>query len=555
MAKYSIGIDYGTLSGRAVVVDISTGEELSSAVYDYPHGVMDSTLPDGTKLGIDWALEHPQDYLDVLAVTVPKAIKSAKINVDDIIGIGIDFTASTPMPVKYDGTPLCFLDEFKANPHAYVKLWKHHAAQGKANKLNEIAAARAESWLERYGGKISSEWLFPKLWQILDEAPEIYEAMDYFIESADWVIWQLTGVQTRNSCTAGYKAMWHKQNGYPSKEFFAALDPRLENVVEDKLNCPISPLGDKAGVLTAEMAKLIGLNAGIAVAVANVDAHVCLPAVKIDGEGKMLAIMGTSTCHMLIGKDEKNIGGICGYVEDGILPGYFGYEAGQSCVGDHFAWFTDNCLPSSYYEEADINGMNIHQLLRSKAEKLNVGESGLIALDWWNGNRSVLVDVDLSGVMLGMTLATKPEEIYRSLIEATAYGTRTIIEAFKSNGIEVNEFYAAGGIAQKDPMMMQIYADVINMPIFIAGSTQSAALGSAIFGAVAAGKSNGGYDSVFEAASVMGKILDKVYRPNSDNAVVYNKLYDEYKILHDYFGRGENNVLKRLKSIKQDAKK
>ena len=555
MAKYSLGIDYGTLSGRAVVVDVATGNEIASAVYDYPHGVMDETLPDGTVLPIDWALEHPQDYLDVLKNAVPEAIKSAGVNSDDVIGIGIDFTASTPLPVKADGTPLCFIDGFKCNPHAYVKLWKHHAAQDKATIINETAAKMGEEWLTRYGGKISSEWLFPKLWQVLDEAPEIYAEMDYFIESADWVVWQLTGVQTRNSCTAGYKAMWHKQNGYPSKEFFGALDPRLENVIEDKLNCPVSPLGDKAGTLTSAMANLMGLKEGIAVAIANVDAHVCAPAVKIDGEGKMFAIMGTSTCHMLIGKNEINVDGICGFVEDGILPGYFGYEAGQSCVGDHFAWFIDNCVPAAYIEEAAINGMNIHKFLRGKAEKLNVGESGLVALDWWNGNRSVLVDVDLSGMIVGMTLATKPEEIYRALIEATAYGTRTIIEAFKSNGIAVNEFYAAGGIAQKDPMMMQIYADVINMPIFIAGSTQCAALGSAIFGAVAAGKASGGYDSVFEAASVMGKILDTVYTPNPENVNVYDKLFDEYKILHDYFGRGENNVMKRLKAIKQDARK
>ena len=553
--KYALGVDYGTLSGRAVIVDVKTGNELASAVYEYPHGVMDSTLPNGTVLPIDWALEHPQDYLDVLAIAVPEAVKASGVSVDDVIGIGIDFTASTPMPVKADGTPLCFFDEFKGNPHAYVKLWKHHAAQDKATLINETAEKMGEKWLRRYGGKISSEWLFPKIWQVLDEAPEIYDSMDYFIESADWLVWQLTGVQTRNSCTAGYKAMWHKQDGYPSKEFFAALDPRLENVVEDKLNCPVSPLGDKAGELTAEMAKLMGLKAGISVAIANVDAHVCAPAVKIDGEGKMFAIMGTSTCHMLIGKDEKNVDGICGVVEDGLLPGYFGYEAGQSCVGDHFAWFIDNCLPAAYVEEAAINGVNLHKFLRGKAEKLNPGESGLVALDWWNGNRSVLVDVDLSGMIVGMTLATKPEEIYRALIEATAYGTRTIIEAFKSNGIEVNELYAAGGIAQKDPMMMQIYSDVINMPIYIAGSTQSAALGSAIFGAVAAGSANGGYDSVFEAASIMGKILDVVYTPNPDSTKVYDKLYDEYKILHDYFGRGENDVMKRLKNIKQDAKK
>lgn len=554
MAKYTIGLDFGTLSGRAVIVDAANGNELASTVYDYPHGVMDDTLPNGKKLPIDWALEHPKDYLDVIGNTIPKILESSEISPDDVIGIGIDFTASTPLPVKRDGTPLCFIEKYKDNPHAYIKLWKHHAAQDEAVKLNEIAEERNEPWLERYGGKISSEWLFPKLWQILDEAPDIYDEMDYFIEAADWVVWQLTGVQTRNSCTAGYKAMWHKKDGYPSKEFFAALDPRLENVVEDKLNCPITPLGQKAGGLTSEMAKLTGLNEGTAVAVANVDAHVCVPAVKIDSEAKMLAIMGTSTCHMLIGKAEQNVGGICGVVEDGILPGYFGYEAGQSCVGDHFAWFIENCLPESYKNEADINNINIHKLLRSKAEKLAVGESGLVALDWWNGNRSVLVDVDLSGMILGMTLATKPEEIYRALIEATAYGTKMIIDAFKDNGIDVKEFYASGGISQKDPMMMQIYADVINMPIYIAGSEHGPALGSAIFGAVAAGKDNGGYDSIFEAAAEMGKILDISYKPNPENVRVYQKLYEEYKILHDYFGRGENDVMKRLKKIKQEAK-
>ncbi|HZK70514.1 MAG TPA: ribulokinase, partial [Clostridia bacterium] len=484
MAKYSIGVDYGTLSGRAVLVNVCTGEEVATSMLEYPHAVMDEQLPYGKKLPPDWALQHPQDYLDVLSATIPAVLNKSGVTADDVIGIGIDFTACTVLPVKEDGTPLCFLDKYKENPHAYVKLWKHHSAQDKANKLNKIAESMGEKWLNRYGGKISSEWVIPKIWQILDEAPEVYKEMDYFIEAADWIVWQLCGVQTRNSCTAGYKAMWHKKEGYPTKDFFKVLDPRLENVVEDKLNCPVSPLGNKAGGITEKMAQLTGLEIGTAVAVGNVDAHVCVPAVKIDGEAKMLAIMGTSTCHMLMSKEEKDVAGICGVVEDGILPGFFGYEAGQSCVGDHFSWFVDNCMPASYYEGAKAKGVNIHKYLREKAEKLAVGESGLIALDWWNGNRSVLVDVDLTGVILGMTLQTKPEEIYRTLIEATAFGTKMIIETFKKNGVDVKEFYAAGGISQKDPMTMQIYADIINMPIFIAGSEQGSALGSAIFGAV-----------------------------------------------------------------------
>ncbi|MEG1886502.1 MAG: ribulokinase [Oscillospiraceae bacterium] len=554
MNKYTIGIDYGTLSGRAVLVDVKTGEEIASAALDYPHAVMDETLPCGKKLPPDWALEHPQDYLDVLKVTIPQVLEKSGVSAENVVGVGIDFTACTVLPVKADGTPLCFMEKYLDNPHAYVKLWKHHAAQDKANKLNEIAANMGEDWLSRYGGKISSEWMIPKLWQIVDEAPEIYSEMDFFIEATDWVIWQLTGVQTRNSCTAGYKALWHKQKGYPSQKFFKALDERLENVVEDKLNCPVLSLGSKAGEITASAARLTGLRIGTAVAVGNVDAHVCVPAVKIDDEGKMLAIMGTSTCHMVMSRREKAVSGICGVVEDGILPGFFGYEAGQSCVGDHFAWFIKNCLPAAYYEDAIAKGVNIHKYLREKAEKLAVGESGLIALDWWNGNRSILVDVDLSGVILGMTLQTKPEEIYRALIEATAFGTRTIIETFKSQGIDIKEFYAAGGISQKDPMTMQIYADIINMPVFIAGSDQGPALGAAIFGAVAAGKESGGFDSVFEAAGVMGKLKDIVYRPKAENAVAYDKLYAEYKILHDYFGTGSNDVMKRLKLIKSAAK-
>ncbi len=551
MAKYTIGVDFGTLSGRVVLVNVASGDEVASTTFDYPHSVMDKTLPDGTKLGADWALQHPQDYLDVFANTIPAVLKLAGVSAKDVIGVGTDFTACTILPVKADGTPLCFLPEFESNPHAYIKLWKHHAAQDKANKLNQVAAQMGEDWLSRYGGKISSEWLFPKVWQVLDEAPEVYAAADYFIEAADWVIWQLTGVQTRNSCTAGYKAIWHKRKGYPGKEFFKALDPRLENVVEDKLNCPITPLGCKAGEISAAAAAFTGLVPGTAVAVGNVDAHVTVPAVGIDGPGKMLAIMGTSTCHILLGTEEKAVPGMCGVVEDGVYPGFYGFEAGQSCVGDHFAWFIENCLPAAYFNEAKAEGLNIHRYLRQKAKRLAVGESGLVALDWWNGNRSVLVDVDLTGMMIGMTLQTRPEEIYRALIEATAYGTRKIVETFRENGVPVEEFYASGGISQKDPMTMQIYADVLGMPVKIAGSAQGPALGSAIFAAVAAGGERGGYHTIFEGAKVMGKLKDVVYRPIAENKAVYDQLYAEYNLLHDYFGRGANDIMKRLKAIKK----
>lgn len=553
--KYSIGIDYGTQSGRAVLVDVSDGTMIAQAVKEYTHGVMDEFLPDGTKLAPDWALEHPQDYLEVLEVTVPAVLKEAGVQKEDVIGVAIDFTACTMLPIDKEGTPLCFHEELKSNPHAWLKLWKHHAAQAQANKLNKIAEERKEEFLARYGGKISSEWMVPKIMQILDEAPEIYEQTDRFMEATDWVTMMLCGEEKRNSCTAGYKALWHKQKGYPSKEFFKALDPRLENLVEEKLSTDIYPLGLKAGELTEAAAKLTGLCEGTAVGIANVDAHVAIPAVGITEAGKMLMIIGTSTCDILLGTEEKIVPGMCGVVEDGVMPGFFGYEAGQSCVGDHFEWLVEQCIPPYAYEEAKKEGKGIHQYLTDQAAKLKVGESGLLALDWWNGNRSVLVDVDLTGMMLGMTLTTKPHEMYRALIEATAYGKNMIIETFEEAGVPINELYACGGISWKNKMMMQIYADVTNKPIKISASDQTPALGSAMFGAVAAGKENGGYASIFDAAKVMGKVKDEVYMPIPENVEAYKKLYAEYKRLHDYFGRGENDVMKRLKAIKADARK
>jgi L-ribulokinase len=554
MRRFSIGVDFGTLSGRAVLVDVTNGEEVAVAVHEYTHGVMDEKLPDGTPLGVDWALQHPQDYLDVFRMSIPQVMKSASVSPDQIVGVGIDFTACTMLPVTADGTPLCFLDKYKDRPNAWIKLWKHHAAQDEANKLNAIAEKRGEKFLRRYGGKISSEWLVPKIWQTVDEDPEIYDAAARFLEAADWVVWQLTGTETRNTCTAGYKAIWHKHDGYPSNEFFKALHPKMEHLVDEKLSRHLLPVGTKAGTITAAAAKLTGLKEGTAVAVANVDAHVSIPAVGITSSGKMLAIIGTSTCHMLLGDIEKEVPGMCGVVEDGIIEGFFGYEAGQSCVGDHFQWFVENCCPAEYKAEADRRKTDLHALLTEKASALKPGESGLVAIDWWNGNRSVLVDVDLTGMMLGMTLTTKPEEIYRALIEATAYGTRMIIDTFEENGVPVKEFYAAGGIAEKNPFVMQIYADVINMEIKISGSSQAPALGSAMFGALAAGRKAGGFDTIQEAARAMAKVKDYTYKPIAPNVAAYKKLYTEYKTLHDYFGRGANDVMKRLKEIKKEVR-
>jgi L-ribulokinase len=554
--KYAIGVDFGTESGRAVLVDVTTGNEIATSVYPYQNGVIDEKLPLTDQvvwLEPDWALQDPEDYLRTFQHAIPAVIQSAGVDPDDVIGIGIDFTACTMLPVCADGTPLATLPEFRNNPHAWVKLWKHHAAQPEADKINETARKLDQAWLERYGNKISSEWFFSKTLQILDEAPEIYAAADRLIEAADWVVWQLTGVDKRNACTAGYKAIWSKKEGFPPNEYFAALDPRLEIVIDEKMSRHIYAIGERAGGLIDRAAQWTGLRAGTAVAIANVDAHVSVPAVTVTEPGRMVMVMGTSICHMVLGSEEHVVPGICGYVEDGIIPGFFGYEAGQSCVGDHFAWFVENCVPGSYEREAEARGINLHQLLEEKAARLEPGESGLLALDWWNGNRSILVDVDLSGLLIGATLATHPEEIYRALIEATAFGTRVIIESFENNGVPVNELVATGGLPERNKLLMQIYADITGREFKVGASGQAGALGSAMFGAVAAGKSGGGYDSIFEAARHMAHLKDEIYRPNLANKQVYDRLYAEYVRLHDYFGRGQNNVMKILKQIKSEV--
>lgn len=553
--KYAIGVDYGTESGRAVLVSLENGKEIADHVTPYRHGVIDKVLPNtGIQLEDEWALQHPEDYLEVLANSIPQVLEKSGIDPEQVIGLGIDFTACTMLPVDAEGEPLSSHPELKNNPHSWVKLWKHHAAQAEANQLNEIAEQRGEKFLARYGGKISSEWMIAKIWQILNEAPEIYDQTDRFVEATDWVTSQLTGNLVRNSCTAGYKSIWHKQDGYPTNEFFKALDPRLENLVATKLRGDVVPIGTKAGELTAAMAYATGLKAGIAVTVGNVDAHVSVPAMGVTEPGKLVMTMGTSICSLLLGNKEVEVEGMCGVVEDGIIPGLYGYEAGQPAVGDLFAWYVDNAVSSSIESEAALAGLTIHQLLEKKAAAYRPGETGLLALDWWNGNRSVLVDTDLSGLMIGMSLKTKPEEIYRALLESTAFGTRKIVEAFTANGLEVNEIYVCGGLPHKNQLLMQIYADVTNRVIKVADSYQTPALGAAMFGALAAGSANGGFDSILEAANKMARVKDRVITPIPENVAVYDKLYQEYSILHDYFGRGENDVMKRMRAIRFMAK-
>ena len=543
--RYVVGVDFGTLSGRALVVRVSDGAELGTAVHEYRHAVMERELAaTGEPLPPDWALQDPADYVAVLRRAVPAALKDAGVDPSAVIGIAIDFTACTVLPTTADGTPLCQLPGLEGRPHAYVKLWKHHAAQAHADRINALAHERKEPWIARYGGKISSEWQYAKGLQLLEEDPEIYRRADRWIEAADWIIWQLTGTETRNACTAGYKGIW--QDGhYPSPDFLAALNPDFAGFADDKLAHPIAALGTRAGSLTAEAAGWTGLPEGVAVAVGNVDAHVTAPAAQAVEPGQMVLIMGTSTCHVINSAGLAEVPGMCGVVDGGVIAGQFGYEAGQSAVGDIFGWFIDQAVPGPLRQEAEVRGISVHDLLTEQAAALPAGAHGLVALDWEGGNRSVLVDHRLSGVIAGLTLATRPHEIYRALLESTAFGTRVIVEAFESSGVPVTEVIVAGGLL-KNELLMQIYADVTRHSLSVIDSDQGPALGAAIHAAVAAGA----YPDVPTAAQAMGKVRRQVYTPVPENSAIYDELYAEYVLLHDYFGRGGNDVLHRLRALR-----
>ena len=550
MDKYTLGLDFGTESARAVLVDVATGETVATAVYLYADGVIDETLPGSDQpLPPDWALQNPADWLVALETTIPAVLAESGVAPEAVVGLGLDFTACTILPTTTDGIPLCTLDAYRRRPHAWAKLWKHHAAQPQADRVNELASARNEPWLARYGGKISSEWLIPKALQMLEEAPDLYAAADRIAEGGDWVVWQLTGRLARNACAAGYKATWHKVDGFPSTDFLAALHPDLTDLYRDKLAGPVIAPGQKVGKLTAQWAERLGLAEDTPVAAPIIDAHAAVPGGGVSGAGTMFMIMGTSTCHMLMAENEMLVEGIAGVVQDGIVPGFFGYEAGQAGTGDIFAWFVENGVPPAYHEEAASQGVSLHDVLAEKAATLRPGGSGLLALDWWNGNRSTLVDAELSGLLIGCTLATNAEEIYRALIEATAFGTRIIIEAFTEQGIPVGSIVTGGALA-KNALLMQIYADVTGREMAVAGAEQVTALGAAMLGAVAAGQSAGGYDSPGEAVAHMAPPPAEVYRPTPGHLAPYNTLYAEYRCLYDYFGRGENNVMKVLRSLR-----
>ncbi len=550
--KYTLGVDFGTLSGRAVIADTSDGRELASCTAEYAHAVIDEYLPSsGEKLPASWALEDPRDFLDTLKTVIPGVIREAGIDPRDIIGVGMDFTCSTFLPIRKDGTPLCFEDRFAKEKHAYCKLWKHHGAQKYADKINEIYKKRGDTWMDgNFSGKMSGEFFLPKVWETVECAPDVYRESDLFIEAADWVNFQLTGRLNRGYVISSIKECYHKADGtYVPKDFLEALNPSLSDLFEKKFAGDIVMPGKACGYVTKEASAIYGLPEGIPVAASMPDAHVGGLAIGLKNAGDMFGIFGTSNCYFLMSREYVQVPGIMGCVPDGIMPGYFSYESGLSCFGDHFAWAAEKICPADYAEEAKSLGISNLQLLIKKAAALNPGESGLLALDWWNGNRNILVNSELTGMLIGMSLQTKPEHIMRALIEATAFGTRIILDNFREHGIDINRFIAAGGVPRKDPFTMQLFSDVLGMPIEVSSTKQAGALGDAIHAAAVAGKAAGGYDSIDEAVEAMKVPVCAEYRPCAEAHKVYSKLYDEYRRLHDYFGRGENDVMAKLRQI------
>jgi L-ribulokinase len=549
--KLTLGLDFGTLSVRALLLDIETGRELAIHDCAYKHGVMDETLPDGTRLGVDWALQVPADYLEAMTAATRGVLAAAKAAPADIIGIGTDFTSCTVIATDRGNKPLCESPDFAANPHAYVKLWKHHGAIRQAEELQAAARERAEPFIARYGHCVSSEWMFPKVIETYDLARDVYAAADTFIEGGDWIVKTLTGVETRNSNAAGFKAFWDASaRSYPPAAYFDSVRPGISGTIFSKIRDNVRPVGETAGGLLHEWGEKMGLLPGTPVSTSVMDAHAAFPSLGETGSGDMMMIIGTSTCHELMVSEDgfTDIPGMCGVVKDGLLPGYNDYEMAQAGVGDSFKWYVDRCMPASYTDEAAERGVSPYELLNEKAARMAPGENGVVALDWWNGTRSGLNNQSLSGVLVGLSLHTKPEGIYRAIIESTAYGARKMIELFEDAELRIERLFATGGVSRRSPFIMQLYADIIGKPIYVADSGESAARGAAIYGAVAADPEISGLKDIADAAGRLGAVMPEHYEPNEENRRAYDKLYAHYASLYNFFGEQRPDMMKHLKT-------
>lgn len=543
-----IGVDFGTLSARAILVDVSCGRILAEHVFQYPHGVISRQLPCGEELPESWALQMPEDYLAALENTVRGVLTCSAVTAEDIIGVSIDFTCCTLIPVDDCLIPICRKPGFERNKHAYPKLWKHHATKKYADHLSSVAEQREEAFLNRYCGYISPEWAVPKIMEIYCESREVCSATSWYLEAGDWITSLLIGDLVHSSSYATYKSLWSVDEGYPTDEFFESLVPGLSREIRKHTALPVKMIGTQAGELTEQYAKLLGLRPGIAVGVPSGDAYAAVLGESIVEEGELIIVVGTSSCDALLSRVDRRIEGIDCVLKDAIVPGFYAFEAGQFGTGDTFDWFIHNCVPYEYREEAEEKGVSVHQLLSEKTAFLSHNKQNLLALDWFNGNRSVLRNASLSGAVVGLNLATKPEDIYRALIEATAFGQKIIMEAFVRAGLDINKIILSGGVARKNMFLDQVYANVFDREVTVSKNRQASALGSAMYAAVAAGIKNGGYDSVFDAADKM-RCKDRVIiKPDAGESIRYQNLYTMYRYLHDYFGKKTDLMLK-LKDI------
>jgi L-ribulokinase len=546
--RYSIGLDFGTESVRALLLDLHSGKEVS-AVARYRHGVIEHQLPTGgAPLPADYALQDPGDYLESMGIASREALRQAKVRPESVVGVGVSATACTMLPVDAEGKPLCFRKELERDPHAWVKLWKHHGATAEAEELTEAARNRKERFLRFTGGSISPEWMFPKMLETLRNSHKVYAAAVLFVEAGDWIVGRLTGrfpgKLTRSACQAGYKAGWSQELGYPSADFLASVDRRFRMVATEQLRGDVRPVGTSAGELAPEAARTLGLRPGIAVGVAMIDAHAAALGAGLSRAGQLVLVMGTSTCHMTVAPREASIPGVSGVVRDGILPGLYGFEAGQSAVGDLFGWLV-RLLGSG----ADADAA--HRALSERAAASPAGANGLLALDWWNGNRSVLMNPRLTGLIAGLTLRTRPEDLYRALVESTAFGTRRILDAFEKAGLKPRELRAGGGLPERNPLLLQVYADVLGREIVRARSPQASALGAALLGAVAAGKKGKGFDSLPEAVEKLVETEDEPVKPRPAETAVYDRLYRLWNRLHDHFGNEQPGLMSELRQFRQ----
>ncbi len=541
MRKYVMGIDFGTLSVRAAVVDALSGAVCGTAVCSYEHGVMDSTLPDGTPLLRGSALEHPSDYINAMKEVVARSLERAGCKPEDISGVGVDFTSCTLLALDAAAMPMCLHEKYASDENAYVKLWKSHSAEAEAEHIRRVAESRGERFLDCYGGDVSSEAMLPKILQTLNNSPELYASTDRFVEAGDWIVRLLIGEYAPSPCFAGIKGFWSSEEGFPSNDFFRAVDERLDGLVGGKISSNVVSPSSRVGYVSREGAQLFGLAEGTAVAVPLIDAHAGAPAVGGVGAGKLMMILGTSGSYIVSSEQKALIKGAV-LAENAIFDGLCTYEQGQCCFGDSFDWFVKSLVSSEYEKNAAEAGLGIHQYLSGMAAELAVGESGLLALDWFNGNRSVLADTRLSGLIVGLSIATRPEHIWRALMEAQAYGAKMIIDNYEKNGIAIDTVIASGGISLKDSLLMQIFADVLDREIRVSGATEACAVGSAIYGAVACGI----YGDIYSASEHMSAPIAKIYTPIPENVRAYKPLFEEYVRLHDYFGRGGNDVMKSL---------